>query len=68
MIKGLDDDEIEFLDLIDKKKMEAEELKNLEEKQELLDFRLKVEKLKETTLDQRIQAEIQSFKSSNTNR
>lgn len=68
MIKGLDDDEVEFLDLVDQKKLEAEQLKELEEKQELLDFRKKVEKLKENSLDQRIQAEIRPAKTNNASK
>lgn len=62
MIKGLDDDEVEFLDFVDRKKIEAEQLKELEEKQELMEFRKHVEKLKEASLDNRIQAEIRSAK------
>ncbi|KAL0277608.1 UNVERIFIED_CONTAM: hypothetical protein PYX00_004841 [Menopon gallinae] len=65
MVKGLDDDEIEFLDLVDQKKLEVEQLKEMEEKQELLDFRKKVEKLKEQAFDQRIHSEIHSVKQNN---
>lgn len=61
-MKGLDDDEVEFLDLVDQKKLEVEQMKEMEEQRELLDFRQKVEKLKEQALDQRIQSEIQSVK------
>lgn len=68
MIKGLDDDEVEFLDLVDQKKLEAEQRKEIEEKQELLDFRKKVEQLKENSFDQRIQAVIRPPKVNNGNR
>lgn len=67
MIKGLDDDEVEFLDLVDQKKLEAEQLKNLQEQQELSDFRKKVQKLKENSIDDRITAEIRPAKVNNTN-
>ncbi|CAG9862109.1 unnamed protein product [Phyllotreta striolata] len=58
MIKGLDDDEIEFLDLVDRKKTEADRRKELEEEQELLDYRNRVSILQEKSLDERLQAEI----------
>lgn len=62
MIKGLDDDEVEFLDLVDQKKLEMEQLKEIEEQQELADYRKKVEKLKENSLDERLLAEIRPAK------
>lgn len=68
MIKGLDDDEIEFLDMVDKKKLEAEQLKDFEEQQELLDFRAQVEKLKKTNMDQKRLSEINISKCNNYNR
>nr|XP_023022158.1 protein FAM192A [Leptinotarsa decemlineata] len=58
MIKGLDDDEIEFLDLVDRTKIEADRKKELEEEQELLDYRNRVAILQEKSLDERIQADI----------
>lgn len=58
MIKGLDDDEIEFLDLVDRKKTEADRRKELEEEQELLDYRNRVSILQEKSMDERLQAEI----------
>ncbi|KAK6630064.1 hypothetical protein RUM44_005462 [Polyplax serrata] len=67
MIKGLDDDEIEFLDMVDKKKLEAEQLKDFEEQQELLDFRAQVEKLKKTNMDQKRLSEINISKCNNYN-
>ncbi|CAB0041756.1 unnamed protein product [Trichogramma brassicae] len=36
MIKGLDDDEVEFLDLVDRQKMDEERKKHLEEEKEML--------------------------------
>lgn len=47
MIKGLDDDEIEFLDLVDRTKSEVNRKKEVEEEQELLDYRNRVSTLQE---------------------
>jgi hypothetical protein len=58
MIKGLDDDEIEFLDLVDRSKLEEERKKSLEEAREMADFRNKVASLQEQSLEQRIQLEV----------
>lgn len=58
MIKGLDDDEIEYLDLVDRTKLAAEQRKNLDEERELNDYRNRVASLQEKCLDQRLQAEI----------
>lgn len=60
MIKGLDDDEIEFLDLVDRSKLEEERKKCAEEAREMADFRNKVKTLQEQSLEQRIQSEIKS--------
>ena len=58
MIKGLDDDEIEFLDLVDRTKIAADRKKELEEELELNDYRNRVATLQEKTLEERLQAEI----------
>ncbi|KAF5304682.1 hypothetical protein FQA39_LY09459 [Lamprigera yunnana] len=58
MIKGLDDDEIEFLDLVDRTKIAADRRKNLEEERELSDYRNRVAHLQEQSLDQKLQAEV----------
>jgi len=58
MIKGLDDDEIEFLDLVDRSKLEEEHRKKLEEDREMADFRNKVASYQEKSLEQRINQEI----------
>lgn len=58
MIKGLDDDEVEFLDLVDRSKLEEEKKKTEEEKREIADFRNKVASLQQQSLEQRIQQEI----------
>lgn len=57
MIKGLDDDEIEFLDLVDRTKIAADRRKNFEEERELNDYRNRVANLQEKSLDQKLQAE-----------
>ncbi|KAG5865936.1 hypothetical protein JTB14_011970 [Gonioctena quinquepunctata] len=58
MIKGLDDDEIEFLDLVDRTKIEADRKKEIEEQEELLDYRNRVAILQEKSLDEKIQTDI----------
>lgn len=58
MIKGLDDDEIEFLDLVDRTKLEADRKKEIEEEIELKDYRNRVAILQEKSIEDRLQAEI----------
>ena len=58
MIKGLDDDEVEFLDLVDRTKMEEERKKNLEEEKEMRDFKAAVASLQEKSLDERLKQEL----------
>lgn len=58
MIKGLDDDEVEFLDLIDRTKMEEERKKNLEEEKEVQEFKAKVATLQEKSLEERLKQEL----------
>lgn len=58
MIKGLDDDEIEFLDLVDRTKLEADRKKEIEEEIELSDYRNRVAILQEKSVEERLQAEI----------
>lgn len=52
MIKGLDDDEVEFLDLVDKNKMNAERKAQLEEAKEMNEFRQKVASLQGKRMDE----------------
>ncbi|KAK5647247.1 hypothetical protein RI129_002139 [Pyrocoelia pectoralis] len=66
MIKGLDDDEIEFLDLVDRTKIAADRRKNYEEERELTDYRNRVANLQEKSHDQKLQAEIIVNKSKTT--
>lgn len=58
MIKTLDDDEVEFLDLVDQNKMNAERKAQLEEAKEMSDFRQKVASLQEKRMDEQIQQQI----------
>ncbi|XP_033211875.1 PSME3-interacting protein isoform X2 [Belonocnema kinseyi] len=59
MIKGLDDDEVQFLDLVDRTKFEKERRKNLEEEKEMQDFKAAVSSLQEKTLKNKITQELQ---------
>lgn len=52
MIRGLDDDEITFLDIVDKAKLEAEKQQLIQEKNELSEFRQRVATLQEQTIEQ----------------
>lgn len=58
MIKGLDDDEVEFLDLVDRTKIEADRKKEIEEEAELNDYRNRVAILQEKSIEERLQAEV----------
>ncbi|XP_052860331.1 PSME3-interacting protein [Anopheles cruzii] len=58
MIKGLDDDEVEFLDLVDKNRLNAERQAQLEERKEMNEFRAKVATLQEKRLDEQIQQQV----------
>uniref|UniRef100_A0A182K3K9 FAM192A/Fyv6 N-terminal domain-containing protein n=1 Tax=Anopheles christyi TaxID=43041 RepID=A0A182K3K9_9DIPT len=66
MIKGLDDDEVEFLDLVDKNRMQAERQAQLEERKELNEFRAKVATLQEKRLDEQIQQQVSKPKPTKT--
>lgn len=58
MIKGLDDDEIEFLDLVDRTKLAADRRKTLEEEHELNDYRNRVATLQEKALQDKLQVTV----------
>lgn len=60
MIKGLDDDEVEFLDLVDRTKLEEERKKNLEEEKEMRDFKAAVASLQEKTLNEKLKQELKN--------
>lgn len=58
LIRGLDDDEVEFLDLVDRTKMNAEKLQMQEDAKELQEFRERVASVQEESIDKKIQSEI----------
>ncbi|XP_062129632.1 PSME3-interacting protein [Drosophila sulfurigaster albostrigata] len=60
LIRGLDDDEVQFLELVDAHKMNAERQQMRDEELELKDFRNRVEKLQEESVDKKLQAEIKT--------
>ncbi|XP_026673523.1 protein FAM192A-like isoform X2 [Ceratina calcarata] len=60
MIKGLDDDEVEFLDLVDRTKLEEERKKNLEEEKEMRDFKAAVASLQERSLNEKLKQELKN--------
>lgn len=51
LIRGLDDDEVDFLDVVDKAKSVAEQKQQQEEKNELRDFREQVASIQERNMD-----------------
>lgn len=67
MIKGLDDDEVEFLDLVDRTKLEEERKKNLEEEKEMRDFKAAVASLQEKKLNEKLKQELKNPTASNKN-
>lgn len=62
LIRGLNDDEVQFLELVDQNKIDAEKKQLLEEQQELNDFRNRVASLQEECADKKIQSEIAPHK------
>ncbi|XP_015433857.1 PREDICTED: protein FAM192A [Dufourea novaeangliae] len=67
MIKGLDDDEVEFLDLVDRTKLEEERKKNLEEEKEMRDFKAAVASLQEKSLNEKLKQELKNPQTANKN-
>ncbi|XP_070507919.1 PSME3-interacting protein-like [Chironomus tepperi] len=55
MIRGLDDDDIDHLDLVDKKRLEEEKLQRQEEMKELREYREKVAAMQEENEDKKLQ-------------
>lgn len=51
LIRGLDDDEVDFLEVVDKAKSVAEQRQQQEEKNELRDFREQVASIQEQSMD-----------------
>ncbi|EDW48318.1 PSME3-interacting protein [Drosophila sechellia] len=60
LIRGLDDDEVQFLELVDAHKIHAERQQMRDEELELKDFRNRVEKLQEESVDKKLQAELKT--------
>ncbi|KAM7343952.1 PSME3-interacting protein [Cochliomyia hominivorax] len=58
LIRGLDDDEVQFLELVDKNKLDMEKKQMLEEEQELKDFRSRVATLQEESVDKKLQNDL----------
>jgi len=58
MIKGLDDDEVNFLDQVDKNKIEAERRKAAEDEEAMAEYRNAVSNLQEDNLQSRINSEV----------
>ncbi|XP_053963733.1 PSME3-interacting protein [Anastrepha ludens] len=62
LIRGLDDDEVQFLELVDQNKIDAEKKQLQEERKELQEFRDRVATLQEETADKKLQSEIKTGK------
>ncbi|XP_018797168.1 PREDICTED: protein FAM192A isoform X1 [Bactrocera latifrons] len=62
LIRGLDDDEVQFLELVDQNKIDAEKKQIQEERKELQEFRDRVATLQEETADKKLQSEIKTGK------
>ncbi|KAH8331391.1 hypothetical protein KR074_002504 [Drosophila pseudoananassae] len=60
LIRGLDDDEVQFLELVDAHKINTERQQMRDEELELKDFRNRVEKLQEESVDKKLKAEIKT--------
>ncbi|XP_049880201.1 PSME3-interacting protein [Pectinophora gossypiella] len=58
MIRGLDDDEVGFLDLVERTKAKAAQQISMEEKKEMQEFRERVSSLAETEEMQRLRAQL----------
>lgn len=58
LVKGLDDDEADFLEYVDKTKMDLERKKRMEELKELNEFRSKMAELRDQELDKHIKQEL----------
>lgn len=58
MIRGLDDEEVDFLEHVDKTKINAEIKQQREDAKEMEEFRNRVSNLQEKVIDEKIQATI----------
>lgn len=66
MIRGLDDDEIDFLEHVDRTKLNAERKQLIEDHKEMLEFRQRVATLQEKSHDDKIHAEVSAPKPKST--
>lgn len=66
LIRGLDDDEVDFLEYVDKTKISAEIKQQREDAKEMEEFRNRVANLQEKSIDEMIQAEIATAKPAKT--
>jgi hypothetical protein len=62
MIRGLDDDEVEYLDYVDQRKLSEERKKFEEEKSELKDFREQVAELQQKSFEEKSKIELANAK------
>ncbi|XP_063710104.1 PSME3-interacting protein [Culicoides brevitarsis] len=62
MIRGLDDDEVQFLDLVDKNRLEAEKQQKLEEAKLLEEFRQQSTASSQVDLKEKLSAELNAAK------
>ncbi|XP_017146140.2 PSME3-interacting protein [Drosophila miranda] len=60
LIRGLDDDEVQFLEAVDEHKINAERQQMRDEARELEDFRSRLEKLQEESVDKKLHAELKT--------
>uniref|UniRef100_A0A1I8QAA8 FAM192A/Fyv6 N-terminal domain-containing protein n=1 Tax=Stomoxys calcitrans TaxID=35570 RepID=A0A1I8QAA8_STOCA len=60
LIRGLDDDEVSFLELVDKNKIDLEKQQMLEEEKELKEFRERVTTLQEESEDKKLHYELKA--------
>lgn len=63
MIRGLDDDEVQFLDLVDKNRLEAEKKQKIEEAKIMEEFRQKSSASSQVDLKEKLSAELNNAKS-----
>uniref|UniRef100_A0A7G3AKU0 Putative nefa-interacting nuclear protein nip30 n=1 Tax=Lutzomyia longipalpis TaxID=7200 RepID=A0A7G3AKU0_LUTLO len=62
LIRGLDDDEIDFLDMVDQSKMNAEKQKHLQDMKEIQEFRERQTTIDESQIDKKRQMEMEKPK------
>uniref|UniRef100_A0A1L8ECU2 FAM192A/Fyv6 N-terminal domain-containing protein n=1 Tax=Haematobia irritans TaxID=7368 RepID=A0A1L8ECU2_HAEIR len=68
LIRGLDDDEVSFLEMVDKNKMDMEKKQMQEEEKELKEFRERARALQEECEDKKLQYELKAKKQTSVSR